>query len=185
MKRTLQKGFTLIELMIVVAIIGILAAVALPAYQDYTVRARVTEGISLAGAAKLAVAETFSARGGVALTGCTAATCLISDPGTNDMGYKVAPTKYVTSISIAGIAAVPVAGDGLINIQYAAAAGAGTLFLALHPGSGAIAAGIPGVLVSGSPVEWGCRIGAAAVGAGAGTLSAALIKYVPANCRNA
>ena len=57
MKRTMQQGFTLIELMIVVAIIGILAAVALPAYQDYTKRAKVTEGLSLASAAKLAVAE--------------------------------------------------------------------------------------------------------------------------------
>ena len=50
-----QKGFTLIELMIVVAIVGILAAIAIPAYQDYTVRARVTEGLSLASAAKITV----------------------------------------------------------------------------------------------------------------------------------
>jgi len=57
MKRSMQKGFTLIELMIVVAIIGILAAVALPAYQDYTIRAKVSEGLVLASAAKLAVAE--------------------------------------------------------------------------------------------------------------------------------
>ena len=57
MKRSLQKGFTLIELMIVVAIIGILAAVALPAYQDYTVRAKVSEVILAASSAKTAVAE--------------------------------------------------------------------------------------------------------------------------------
>ena len=56
-KRKLQQGFTLIELMIVVAIIGILAAIALPAYQDYTVRAKVSEGLVLASSAKLAVTE--------------------------------------------------------------------------------------------------------------------------------
>ena len=58
-----QQGFTLIELMIVVAIIGILAAIAIPAYQDYTIRAQVTEGMNMAAAAKAAVAETWNARG--------------------------------------------------------------------------------------------------------------------------
>ena len=63
MMTTVQKGFTLIELMIVVAIIGILAAIAIPAYQDYTIRAQVTEGLSLAGAVKAGVAETFANTG--------------------------------------------------------------------------------------------------------------------------
>ena len=74
MKRSIkmvQKGFTLIELMIVVAIIGILAAVALPAYQDYTIRARVSEGMVLASAAKLSVAEN-AAQGSAFRSGWTA-----------------------------------------------------------------------------------------------------------------
>ena len=60
---TMQKGFTLIELMIVVAIVGILAAVAIPAYQDYTIRAQVSEGLSLASAAKAAVVESYGSNG--------------------------------------------------------------------------------------------------------------------------
>ena len=63
MTKKVQQGFTLIELMIVVAIIGILAAIAIPAYQDYTIRSQVSEGLTLAAAAKAAVAESFSDRG--------------------------------------------------------------------------------------------------------------------------
>jgi len=61
--KTIQKGFTLIELMIVVAIIGILAAIAIPAYQDYTIRAQVSEGLALSSAAKTAVGEFFLNKG--------------------------------------------------------------------------------------------------------------------------
>ena len=60
-----QQGFTLIELMIVIAIIGILAAIAIPAYQDYTIRSKVSEGLNMATVAKLAVSETFSSEGGL------------------------------------------------------------------------------------------------------------------------
>ncbi len=105
-----QKGFTLIELMIVVAIVGILLSLAVPAYRDYMLRARVTEGLTLAEGAKLAVAETAMSHN--ALPANQEATGYTShEPATN----------YVQSITIGA--------NGVITISYTPAAGDGTIIL--------------------------------------------------------
>jgi type IV pilus assembly protein PilA len=161
----LQKGFTLIELMIVVAIIGILAAIAIPAYQDYTVRAQVSEGMNLAAAAKAAVAETFLNRGTApanrAIAGMSAA-----DADTRG--------KYVTAVNVAA---------GTITITYGNEANAAinNATLRLVP-----------YISNDNSVSWRCGGANAPTNTpmpGAsftdgGTLStAANIKYLPAACR--
>jgi type IV pilus assembly protein PilA len=165
----LQKGFTLIELMIVVAIIGILAAIAIPAYQDYTIRAQVSEGLNLAAAAKAAVAESFLNTGRAPADRTEAG---MSDTATDTNG------KYVESVAVE---------NGVITITYGHEANAAigdpvnlTLELA------------PYVTPDGS-VVWRC--GGADLPSGSatlmqsatysgGTLNAAdTLRYLPAACR--
>ena len=97
-----QKGFTLIELMIVIAIIGILAAIAIPAYQDYTIRSKVSEGLNLAGAAKLAVAETYDSKGGF--------------PTQGNISYGLPAAASIAGNYVLSVAAA--ATTGIITITY-------------------------------------------------------------------
>jgi type IV pilus assembly protein PilA len=166
----LQKGFTLIELMIVVAIIGILAAIAIPAYQDYTIRAQVSEGMNLAAAAKAAVAETFLNRG-VAPVNRTMAG--MSAVNTDTRG------KYVQSVDVTnGVILITYGGNEVNNAIVGATVG---LTPYVTPDNSVAwkcgAAQIPGNLVA-------ANIMLNAVDT-PGTLgsTASMNKYLPAACR--
>lgn len=154
MMKKVQQGFTLIELMIVVAIIGILAAVAIPAYQDYTVRARVTEGLSLASSYKTAVAENAA----------------------NGTAFASGVPAFVATPNVTGLA---IAANGEITITYGTNAGGGTIVLAPRDGGAAGGALVAGTIPT-NAITWNCNTVASTK---AGTKGTLLAKYAPAECR--
>jgi type IV pilus assembly protein PilA len=176
MIKKVQQGFTLIELMIVVAIIGILAAIAIPAYQDYTVRAKVTEGLNLGDSAKTTVSEAFESGDMLGVQGAAAAFAV---------GFT--PTKYVANVTIAAATGVitvtysTVAATGGIP-QLLAGGGGATITLSPYINKAALATGLAG------NIDWACAsatqvTAAASMGAAIPAAGTVLAKYVPTQCK--
>ncbi|HWM43035.1 MAG TPA: pilin [Burkholderiales bacterium] len=157
--RTLQKGFTLIELMIVVAIIGILAAVALPAYQDYTIRAKMSEVILAMSSCRTSITEVYQSGPG-------------TEPGIDGWGCEITTasqeTKYVNRVNTTAEGAVRAIVQGIATVVN-------TSVVSLVPLSTSV---LPANFTPGSSQTlWGWRCGLSADGTTVGP------KYLPGSCR--